>query len=75
MVLFWSLIDKYELIEKNQIIQTEIETCNVRLYDEPALLVDMLKEIGFREIKTLKAFDVTSPSGMDDASIVYECRK
>ncbi len=28
-------IDKYELVEKGQIIQTEIESFNVRIYNDP----------------------------------------
>jgi SAM-dependent methyltransferase len=65
-------IDRYELVEKGQIIQTEVEVFNVRLYDDPLVLIDMLKEVGFREIKIIKAFD---RSDEDNSSIVYECRK
>ncbi len=68
-------IDRYELVEKGQIIQTEIESFNVRIYDEPLVLIDMLKEVGFKEIKTIKAFDSSLSPDEDDSSIVYECRK
>jgi len=47
-------IDRYELVEKGQIIQTEIETFNVRIYDDPLILTNMLKDVGFKEIKTIK---------------------
>ena len=36
-------IDKYELVQSSQIIQTEVEVFNVRLYDEPIILINMLK--------------------------------
>lgn len=68
-------IDRYELVEFNQIIQTEIEVFNVRLYDKPQVLIDMLEEIGFREIRTIKAFDTTTSPDINDMSVVYECRK
>lgn len=68
-------IDRYELVESNRIIQTEVEKFNVRLYDEPRILIDMLKEIGFREIRTIKAFDMTASPDENDKSIVYECKK
>ncbi|BCA95666.1 methyltransferase UbiE [Legionella antarctica] len=68
-------IDRYELVEKGHIIQTEIENFNVRIYDDPLVLIDMLKEVGFQEIKTIKAFDGSLSPDKDDSSIVYECRK
>lgn len=68
-------IDRYELVESNQIIQTEIEVFNVRLYDESRVLIDMLEEIGFRVIRTIKAFDMNTSPDVNDKSIVYECRK
>lgn len=68
-------IDKYELLDSNQVIQTECEIFNVRLYDDPNLLISMLNNAGFKEVKTLKAFDKKIPSGYSDVSIVYECKK
>jgi|GEM_PF-6792921 len=68
-------IDRYELVDANQIIQTEIEQFNVRLYDDPAVLIDMLKMAGFKEIRMLKAFDKTSDPEPGAPAIVYECRK
>lgn len=67
--------DKYELLKNNQIIQTEIEKFNVRLYDERSILLKLLQEIGFREVKLLKTFDRFSNPGDNDAAFVYECRK
>ncbi|MBL7479567.1 class I SAM-dependent methyltransferase [Legionella bononiensis] len=68
-------IDRYELVDKGQIIQTEIEIFNVRVYDDPLVLTDMLKEVGFREVKMIKAFDRLSKPDESDSSLVYECRK
>ncbi len=68
-------IDKYELVDANQIIQTEIEAFNVRIYDEPSVLIDMLKEVGFCDVRMIKAFDRAITAEPGDASIVYESRK
>lgn len=66
---------KYELVKDNRIISTEVEEMKVRLYDDPQVLLDILKEIGFKEIKLLKAFDRTMVPGKNDEVIIYECRK
>lgn len=68
-------IDRYELVDKGHIVQTEIEVFNVRIYDDPLVLINMLKEVGFKEIKTIKAFDSSLSPEDGDSSIVYECRK
>jgi hypothetical protein len=68
-------IDRYELINRGQIVQNEIELFNVRVYDDPLVLIDMLKKVGFREIKLIKAFDRSISPDAGDSSIVYECRK
>lgn len=70
-----SSIDKYELLENNKIIQTEIEKFNVRLYDDRTILLKILQDTGFREIKILKTFDRFSHPDDNDAAFVYECRK
>jgi SAM-dependent methyltransferase len=67
-------ICKYELVEKNHIIHTEIEELKVRIY-EPDQLVDMLKAAGFNHIRVLKAFDHKKQPDEQDKSLVYECRK
>ena len=67
-------IGKYELVEKNQVIHTEIEELKVKIY-EPDPLMEMLKSAGFKRIRTLKAFDQSSGPANQDESIVYECRK
>lgn len=68
-------IDRYELVDKGQIVQTEIEIFNVRIYDDPLVLISLLKDAGFREIKTIKAFNRSIDPDKGDSSIVYECRK
>ncbi len=67
-------ICRYELIDGNQIMHTEVEELRVRLY-EPRDLIDLLKKIGFNDIKMIKAFDKTVSSEKGDEVIVYECRK
>lgn len=68
------MICKYELVDDNQIVKTEIEDFKVRLY-EPNDLIQMLKEIGFQTIRMIKAFDKTKPPNAEDVEIIYECRK
>lgn len=68
-------IDKYELLENNNIVQTEIEKFNVRLYDDRTILLKILQDIGFRDIKILKAFNRTASPDDNDAAFIYECKK
>lgn len=65
---------KYELMEAGNIIYTEIEELKVKIYQQDRLL-EMLKSVGFKHIRTLKAFDQSSAPTEQDESIVYECRK
>jgi hypothetical protein len=65
---------KYELIEAGKIIHTEIEELKVRIYKQDQL-IEMLKVVGFKQIRTLKAFDHSLPPADQDESIVYECSK
>lgn len=68
-------IGKYELVAANQLIKTEIEEYKIRLYDDPSLLLDLLHETGFKEVRLLKAFDRSASPGKNDETILYECRK
>ena len=52
----YSSVAKYELIDKNKVIQTEIEEYKIKIYELRSLLV-LLKSMGFRDVKILKAFD------------------
>ena len=67
-------ICKYELIDGNVIINTEIESFKVRLY-EPDTLISMLHEAGFKDVRMIKAFDASQVPGQNDEVIIYECRK
>ena len=69
-----SSICRYELVEGNAILETEIEIIKVRLY-EPKNLCDTLTEVGFTEIKMVKAFNHNKSPDPDDEVIVYQCRK
>ncbi len=70
----FSSVAKYELIDKNQVIQTEVEEYKIKIYESGSLL-ELLKSIGFRDVKILKAFDRSNGPTDSDESIVYECRK
>lgn len=65
---------KYELMEAGKIIHTEIEELEVKIYEQDQLM-KMLKAAGFKNIRTVKAFDQSSEPASLDESIVYECRK
>lgn len=67
-------IGKYELIDNNNIIHTEIEELKVRIYD-PHELTAIIKNCGFKDVRVIKAFDHKAAPGTHDESIVYECRK
>ncbi|MFH1158482.1 MAG: class I SAM-dependent methyltransferase [Pseudomonadota bacterium] len=67
-------ICKYELIDDHKIVHTEIEDFKVRHY-APENLIGMIKSVGFKEVRMIKAFDRSAaPSGNDDV-VVYECLK
>lgn len=65
---------KYELVHNNSIIHTEIEELKVRIYD-PHELTEVLKSSGFKNIRTIKAFNAAAVPDENDEAIVYECRK
>jgi SAM-dependent methyltransferase len=69
-----NVICRYELIDKNLIIKTEVEKLRVKIYDLQNLY-DILTEIGFTQIKMLKAFDRIMQPSDDDESIIFECIK
>ena len=64
---------KYELIDSNSIIHTEIEELKVRIYD-PLELTEILKSCGFK-VRAIKAFEAKVSPDENDESVVYECRK
>jgi hypothetical protein len=69
-----TVICRYELIEKTEIIKTEIEYFQIKLY-EPTEMDTLLKSIGFKNIKRLRAYDSLKEPLMQDHTIVYECLK
>lgn len=68
-------ISKYELVDNNRVIQTEVEEYKIRIYKDPFVLLNILTEIGFSEVRTIKAFDRLASPDETDESIVFECRK
>ena len=62
---------KYELINNNSIIHTEIEELKIRIY-ETEDLIKMLKEIVFKHIRAITEFNKKI---FTDDSIIYECIK
>lgn len=68
------MICKYELVDGQQIIGTEIETLKIRLY-EPSEIIHLLKSIGFKQVNLKKAFDKTQLPERDDEVIICECIK
>lgn len=69
-----SSVAKYELVDKNKVVQTEVEEYKIKIY-EPQSLLELLKGIGFSDVKIVKAFDRANSPGDNDESIVYECKK
>ncbi len=67
-------IGKYELINNNSIIHTEVEELRVRIYVKDEL-TEILKMCGFENIRIIKAFDSAAIPSKNDESVVYECKK
>lgn len=65
---------KYELLKEGHIINTEIEELRVKIY-QMNILLEMLKSVGFKDIRIFSAFDKLSGPTEQDESIVYECKK
>ncbi|KTD33604.1 methyltransferase [Legionella nautarum] len=68
-------IGKYELVDNNRVIQTEVEEYKIRIYQDTSFLFNLLTEIGFSEVRMVKAFDRLASTEETDESIVFECRK
>lgn len=65
---------RYELVEGGRIIQTEMETIRVRSYP-PDQMIALLRDVGFREVFQVKAFEIGQRPAEGDEQIIYECRK
>ncbi|MBA2653375.1 MAG: GNAT family N-acetyltransferase [Tatlockia sp.] len=68
-------IGKYELISNNRVIQTEIEEYKIRIYQNSSFLINLLAEVGFSDVRVVKAFDRQASPDETDESIIFECRK
>ncbi|WED42025.1 class I SAM-dependent methyltransferase [Legionella cardiaca] len=68
-------IGKYELVDGNEVIQTEIEEYKIRIYHEPNFLINLLTEAGFSQVRLIKAFDREASPDETDESIIFECKK
>lgn len=68
-------IGKYELVDANRVVQTEVEEYKISIYDDSSFLHELLRAVGFREVRLVKAFDRLTSPGQKDDSIVYECKK
>ncbi len=65
---------RYDLIDGNDIIKTEIENFRIRLHD-PYELAYLLKEIGFKNIKPMQPFNYNKKPGKNDEIVIFECQK
>jgi len=66
-------ICRYELIQKNQTIQTEVEEVCLKFY-KPGELDKILKKHGFGNIKKYKPYEFVEAEETDP-TIIYECSK
>jgi len=66
---------RYELMEATgKILKTEEEYYPIRLY-RPDEMGNLLRDVGFKTVKQVKAHDITKTPSKRDAVIVYECIK
>ncbi|MCH9624214.1 MAG: hypothetical protein S4CHLAM27_05920 [Chlamydiia bacterium] len=65
---------RYELVQGNTIVKTEIEEFKRKLYD-PELLLRRVKEIGFSQVVLHKAFVKEALPEKGDDVVVFECKK
>lgn len=68
------LIIRYELMSGAEIVKTEMEHYPIKLY-QPGEMDKLLKEVGFKKIKRIKAHDPKSSPHPRDRTVVYECTK
>ena len=69
-----SVICRYELMDKMEIIKTEMEYFQIRLY-HPDELEQILKKVGFSSIKQIEAYDLSCIPATHDYTVVFECIK
>ena len=69
-----TVVCRYELLEHTNIIKTEIEYFQIKLYN-PTEMDKLLANIGFTSIKKIKAYVPDHTPSSHDFTIVYECKK
>jgi len=69
-----TIVCRYESVDKAQIIQTEMEYFQLRLYHMKEL-DEALKAVGFTQVRCIKAHDRNLSPNTEDYTIVYECIK
>ncbi len=69
-----TVICRYELMDKTEIIKTEMEYFQIRLY-YPDELELILKNIGFSHVKQIEAYDLNRAPSAQDYTVVFECKK
>jgi len=67
-------ICRYDLIEENKIIKTDIEFFKIKFY-QLREIENMLSNVGFSNIKILKAFEHTASPDAQDTTVIFECEK
>lgn len=69
-----TLICKYEMLSGDQVIQTELEYFQVRLY-EPEEIRLLLLEAGFKRIKFIKNYEGSNTISGKEKVFICECQK
>jgi hypothetical protein len=64
-------VHRYELIRDGQLLETEWEELNVRMY-EPAEFHALLADSGFTDIRQLDAAGQSAPG---DHAMIFDCRR
>lgn len=69
-----SFILRYELMSKTELLKTEMEHYRIKLY-QPGEMDELLQEVGFSQIKKIKAHHHGRLPSLHDDIVVYECIK
>lgn len=69
-----SSLSRYTLFDGPTILHTEKEEYNFRFYTDKEIK-NLLSQVGFKEIRSMKAFVYNGLPDQDDMVIIYECKK
>ncbi|MCS5712174.1 methyltransferase domain-containing protein [Candidatus Berkiella aquae] len=69
-----SIICRYELVQKGNLVKTEIEHFQLRFYTIEEMN-ECLKSVGFNQIHHYKKYDKSQAASNQDKFIIYECVK